>query len=199
MRDTIRECEHAGHTDGLAVGLGKALSGTAISAAPGGIAAVPSILVAEGAPVIPHEMASREGISFVRSGPSPAAPAELTALGARLGAVRLGVTRRLVERVVEHLAHRIVGGEPTLRKQLVQGTLADARLGIEAARRCLLVAGHLGVAVADVHDRLTALDWELAKLLGASGYVGQGPASSAYVSRLTANCWIRREGVSCPS
>jgi hypothetical protein len=28
--------------------------------------------------------------------------------------------------------------------------------------------------------------------------VGQGPVSSAYVSRLAANCWIRRQGVAVP-
>nr|AKC92664.1 hypothetical protein [Amycolatopsis sp. SANK 60206] len=190
MGNLIEDCERAGHTDGLAAGLGLVLEGVPVSSAPGGVAAVPSVMVPSGAPVIDHEVASREGVSFVRSGPSTGTPGELTALGARLAATRLGVTRRLMERAVDHLSDRVVGGVPTLSKQLIQGTLADARVDIEAARRCLLVASHLHAAVLDVHARLTAQDWELAKLLGASGFVGQGPGPSAYVSRLTANCWL---------
>lgn len=121
------------------------------------------------------------------------APAH-AAVALRLGAVRIGVTRWLMEQAAAHLADRVVGGEPTLSKQLVQAALADALVTTEAARRCLLVSAARPAVVADVHDRLTAADWELAKLLGASGYVGRNPATRAYVSRLTANCWVSRGG-----
>jgi hypothetical protein len=195
MRDTIAACERAGYADGLAAGLALAMAGVAADAAPGEIAAVPSTAVPAGTTVVHHDIAARQGISFVRPGSRTDIPRDqLTAFAARLGAVRLGVTRRLVEQVVDHLSGRVVDGEPTVRKQLVQGALADAQVATEAARRCLLVAGHICVAVTDVHDRLTTLDWEMAKLLGASGYVGEGRASGAFVSRLTANCWIVREG-----
>lgn len=195
MRETISECEQAGYADGLAVGLTLAMADLDASAAPGPVAALPSAATPPGTTVIPHDMAAREGISFMRSEPRHSAPAaEQIAFVARLGAVRLGVTRRLMERVVTHLSDRIAGGEPTVRKQLVQGVLADARLEIEVARRCLRVAGDLLTAVTDVHDRVTALDWEIAKLLGASGYAGESPACGAFVSRLTANCWLYRDG-----
>jgi hypothetical protein len=62
------------------------------------------------------------------------------------------------------------------------------------ARHALLLPGAPAAALADVHDRLTALDWELARLLGGSGYVGRGPACAAFVSRLAANCWVPRGG-----
>lgn len=195
MRETISECEQAGYADGLAVGLTLALADLDACAAPGPVAALPSAATPPGTTVLPHDMAAREGISFVRPEPRRGARAvELTAFVTRLGAVRLGVTRRLMERVVTHLSGRTVGGEPTVRKQLVQGVLADAHLEIEAARRCLQVAGDLRTAVTDVHDRVTALDWEIAKLLGASGYAGESAASGAFVSRLTANCWLSRDG-----
>jgi hypothetical protein len=89
----------------------------------------------------------------------------------------------------------VAGGEPTIRKQLVLGTVADLVTAAEAIRRYLTVAGEVAAAVVDAHDRLTVLGWEAAKLFGASGYLVDGPARSAYVSRLAANCWIAREGV----
>lgn len=194
MQNAIVECEQAGHTDGLAAGLALALEGLDAGAAPGKVAALPSAAVPAGATVIRHDMAAGQGISFVRPGARRSEPADvLTAVAARLGAVRIGVTRRLMEQVVTHLSDRVAGGEPILSKQLVQGALADAQITTEAARRCLMVEGH-AVVLTDVHDRLTALDWELAKLLGASGYVGDGPACGAHVSRLTANCWVPRDG-----
>lgn len=196
MRDTMSECERVGHTDGLAVGLALALAGLAPDAAPGPVAALPEAATPAGADVIRHDMAARAGISFVRvDRRQPTAPAELTAFTARLGAVRLGVTLRLLAHAVAHLSARVAGGEPIIRKQLVQGVLADAQVETEVLRRHLRVSWHLTSAVADVHDRLTVLDWELAKLLGASGYAGESRASDAFVSRLTANCWVRRVGV----
>lgn len=190
MQNTITACEEAGRRDGLAAGLGLALAGLDAGAAPGGIAALPASAVATG-DVIRHDMALAEGIGFVRSEIRCDVPAaELTALAARLGAVRIGATLRLMERVAAHLARRLVGGEPVLAKQLVQGTLADALVTTETAR-CGLATGNRA-AIVDVHDRLTQTDWQLARMLGASGYVGRNPACGAHVSRLVANCWVPR-------
>jgi hypothetical protein len=80
-----------------------------------------------------------------------------------------------------------------LAKQLVQGTLADALVATETARCGLATENR--TALIDVHDRLTQVDWQLARMLGASGYVGRNPACGAYVSRLVANCWVAREKV----
>ena len=114
-------------------------------------------------------------------------------MAARLAAVRLGLVRRLAERAVGHLSGRVVGGEPAVRKQLVLGTLADLVTEAEAMRRRLMVAGDVPAGVADAHERLTVLGWEAAKLLGASGYLVDGPARGVYVSRLVANCWVPTE------
>lgn len=196
----LLDCEQVGHGKGLAAGLAAALDivwppadgGTPAPAGP--VAALPADRVAPGAEVLPHWMASLEGVAFVRCAPAPAEAAErLTAFGAVLGAARIGVSRHLLERAVQHLSDRTVEGQPTIRKQLVLGTLADVLTGVEAARRALLAAGSMPAAVADVHDRITELDWETAKLLGASGMITDSPSRSGYVSRLVANCWIPRE------
>ena len=195
MRESISECERIAHAQGLAAGLGAALGGVDADAAPGLVAALPAARVAPGAAVIPHRMADLEGISFVRpSARAGLSTEERVALAARLGAVRLGMVRSLVERAVGHLSGRVVGGEPTIRKQLVLGTVADLLTETEAIRRLLTVAGSVSTAVADAHERLTVLGWEAAKLFGASGYLVDGPARGVYVSRLVANCWFVAEG-----
>lgn len=197
MQDAIAQCEGAAYEDGLAAGLARALAGMDGPAPPGRVAAFPTAALAPGASVIRHRMADLEGIAFVRcDGTRPSPAAELTAFGARLGAVRIGVTRRLTDLAVRHLSGRTSGGEPMIRKQLVAGALADLLTAVEVLRRCLEVAGHIPVAVTDVHDRLTAHDREATKLLGASGFLADSPARAAHVSRLTANCWIARDGVS---
>ena len=183
MRHTIAECERAGHGHGLSIGL--ALTGADLENAPGRVAALATAAVPAGAVVLREE----QGVSFVRTEPRPGGP-ELTAIAARLAAVRLGLTKRLAERVVEHLSGRTVGGEPTIGKQLVQGTLADTHVATEAARRTLTVASDCPDAVAEVHSLLTTVDWELAKLLGASSFVDDGAMFDVHLSRLTAHCWV---------
>ncbi|HEX6498612.1 MAG TPA: acyl-CoA dehydrogenase family protein [Micromonosporaceae bacterium] len=195
MSDMITQCERVAHDEGLAAGLAAALDTVDVNSAPGGVAAVPATWVTAGAPVVPYDMARDEGVAFVRcETPTTTATDELTRLGVRLGAVRLALTRRLTEHAVEHLSSRVAAGEPTIRKQLVLGTLADVLTATEALRQQLRVSPDSAVAVADVHDRITELDWELAKLLGASGYVTDSPKRGAHVSELIANCWIVREG-----
>ena len=200
-------CERTAVEHGLAAGLAAALD-AASAALPGGglpapagrIAALPADRVPAGAELIAHRMGALEGIAFVRSEPSRTEHAEdaqyaeqLTFFSALLGAARLGVSRRLLEWAVEHLSGRTVDGEPTIRKQLVLGSLADVLTKVEAARRLLLVAGSVPAAITEVHTWVTELDWESAKLLGASGFITDSPSRGGYVSRVVANCWIARE------
>lgn len=197
MSDMIARCERVAYDEGLAAGLSAALDTVDVNAAPGGVAAVPADWVTTGAPVVPYGMARDEGIAFVRCGGTATASAdELAGVGARVGAVRLALTRRLTGHAVAHLSGRVAAGEPTIRRQLVLGTLADVLTATEALRQQLRTSPDSPVAVADVHDRITELDWELAKLLGASGFVTDSPARGAHVSELIANCWVAREGAS---
>jgi hypothetical protein len=118
-----------------------------------------------------------------------------TVFAALLGAVRVGVSRRLLDDAVAHLSGRTAGGEPLIRRQLVLGTVADVITALDAVRQLLRVAHSVPAAVADAHDRITALDWDTAKLFGASGFLADGPVRAAYVGRLAADCWTDREDV----
>lgn len=198
MRDAISECEQEVRSAGLAAGLALALDGADERTAPGSVAALPAGLVPAGMPLVRHQAGEAEGIRFVRTAARRLPPGpELTAIGARLGQARLALTTQLFERVLAHLASRTAAGEPVIRKQLVAGTLADARLTVDVTRRFLRVSGGSAVAVADAHASITAVDWELARMLGASGYVGHGLPARAFVSRLIANCWVDREEKPC--
>lgn len=213
MSDTIAACEAAAHDGGLASGLALALAEAGVPAPPGPVAALPTSSVPAAARVVPHRLAEREGVSFVRwpltpDGPDgPGSPAgrggphgagtadagtdaDGNQLVALLGAVRAGLARRLLDDAVAHLSGRVAEGEPISRKQMVRGTVADVHTGLEAVLRLLRVAGHVPAAVADAHDRITALDWEAAKLLGASGFVADGAARPGYVGWLVAQTWL---------
>ncbi len=187
------DCEAIAHDEGLAAGLTAALVGVDPRRPPGQIAALPTAQTLDTDLVVRHDLAEAEGISFIRCVSAEADHEARAALAVRLGAVRLGVTRRLLAHAITHLSGRISGGEPTIAKQLLLGQIADVETTIEVARHTLRVAAHVPAAVAEVHERLTAIDWETAKLLGASGYVGASPARTAYVSRLVANCWVPQE------
>ena len=79
--------------------------------------------------------------------------------------------------------------------------LSASRLPTETAK--VHGGGSLDAMLAQLESRLrggngTAVDWELARMLGASGYTGQGMPVRAFVSRLVASCWVRQEGEPCP-
>lgn len=195
MHDIMDECEAAAYGGGLAAGLAAALNGLGPLAAPGRVAALPAQTVAPDAQTIRNRIAQNAGITFVCCDVRGNGRDGLLDLAARLGAVRIGVTRLLTDRAVAYLSTRESGGEPLIRRQLVIGALADLRAEAEALRHHLRAARGRLAALVDAHDRVTALDWEAVKLLGAGGYVAGGGADLAHASRLAAHCWIPRSAV----
>jgi hypothetical protein len=180
------ECERVGYADGLAAGLARALAGVDVAAvAPGRFAAVPSNSGWPATGLTRHSLADADGIVFVRC---PGGSGDPMPVVLRLAAVRIGVTRRLVDLAAAHLSDRVSGGEPLIRKQLVTGAIADAVTMIETLRRYL--RSTTTVSLADLHDQISALDWSVAMLFGASGYIADHPVRSLYVSALVANTWL---------
>ena len=193
MSTVMQDCEKIARDEGLAAGLAAALSNVDSQAsAPGRYAAVPADTVPSRAPVRTHSLAEREDIVFLEC-PGEGEAYDLVEIGTRLAGVRLGVVRRLLDQAVEHLESRIVGEEPLLRKQLVTGSVADTMAEVELLR-AYAETQHAPDAVADLHDRLDALGWEVLKLFGAAGYMADHPARALYVSALVANSWVDRNG-----
>jgi Acyl-CoA dehydrogenase, C-terminal domain len=127
------------------------------------------------------------------NGRTPAAPAPADrgpdlAGSLALAGVRIGVAQRLLEQVAAYLGRRLAGGSPLAGRQLVQGALAEAAVALElaaAAGGCASPA-----AAADVHRRLSEVEWSLASLFGGRGYLHDGPARCLYVTRLAADTWV---------
>ena len=192
----MSECERAGREAGLAAGLALALSGTAVAAtAPGPYAAVPAAGLAEDAAVLRHRLADPDGIVFLECpGDRPADAPGLAEVGSLLAAVRLGVLRTVLDQVVEHLSGRFSGDEPLIRKQLITGSVADVMAGLEMLREYASTRPGQD-ALADIHNRIDDLGWEVAKLYGAEGYLAEGAGRVLYVSSMVAGTWVPREGV----
>jgi hypothetical protein len=195
MNTGTKQCEQTARAEGLAAGLTLALEGfDALAIAPGRYAAVPAKTAPDEMLAVAHSLADREEVVFVDRGRLPAGEAddaELVRLGQRLAAVRLGLTRRLLDAAVEHLSGRFGGGEPLVRKQLVTGTIADIIAGIELLREYVNCLPTLSPAcVADLHARVTELDLDVIRLFGAAGYIADHPARALYVSALVANTWV---------
>lgn len=193
MSTVMEECEQAARADGLAAGLAAALAGTAVTAtAPGRYAAVAARAAPDGVPLRRHSLADREDVVFAECpGGRPAAGDGLAEIARRLAAVRLGLTRRLLDQAAEHLSGRMAGEEPLARKQLVVGTFADVMAELEMLRlyaRDQHEPGPLG----DLHGQLDELGWQVTKLFGAAGYIADHPARALYVAALAAGTWVDR-------
>ncbi len=198
----VADYEKIGYTDGLSAGLAMVLAdlddADLAAAAPGGFAAVPAQRVDDGATVVEHRMATSEGVAIL----DVRLPSGLVSLrhagdrpdvvGLRLAAVRIGLTRKLLDQAVEHLTGRTGGGEPLIRKQLNLGAIADTLAALELLRRYLETAARRPSreSIVDIHDQITRLDWEVAKLFGANGYLADHPVRALFVAELVANTWV---------
>jgi alkylation response protein AidB-like acyl-CoA dehydrogenase len=105
---------------------------------------------------------------------------------AALGRLRLGLSEWLLDQAIAHLRDRATGGAPLIQQQLVRGNLADA---------VIIQQEVLGMLAADVpgaypHGRLTEADRITLRLLGASGFLSDGPGQLAYLSELLADAYL---------
>jgi hypothetical protein len=106
--------------------------------------------------------------------------------------LRFGLSRGLLDTTVAYLRSRTVAGGPVLHQQLVKGALADVLvelLAIEAA----LDSDPTGAALRELHDQITGTDRMLLRLLGARGFVTDGPAPGVHLSELLADAYVPAE------
>ncbi|MGZ9933869.1 hypothetical protein ACXNSR_28800 [Streptomyces sp. NC-S4] len=108
--------------------------------------------------------------------------------GTDLLRLRLGVAEGLRDACVEHLAARPSGESTVLMQQMVKGQLAEA-LADQLELSALLDSGApvQGPFLRSVHGRITRNGRSLLRLLGARGYLADGPGAVAEVSELLAD------------
>ncbi|TDD94822.1 acyl-CoA dehydrogenase family protein [Actinomadura rubrisoli] len=149
---------------------------------------------------LPHRLAAAEDLELVEvtaAGDTPAAASPdggglesggpagggLDAAAALdLAGVRIGVAEAALDRATAYLGERLSDGSQLIRRQLVQGSVADAATELE-----LCAADRSGSA--DVHRRLSEVEWSIACLFGGGGYLLDGPARPLHLARLVADTW----------
>jgi hypothetical protein len=104
---------------------------------------------------------------------------------AALGRLRLGLSEWLLDQAIAHLRGRTTGGVPLIQQQLVRGHLADVAIIQQE------VLGLLAETPGSYpHDRLTEADRVTLRLLGAGGFLSDGPGRLAYLSELLADAYL---------
>ncbi|WP_432933186.1 acyl-CoA dehydrogenase family protein [Microbispora sp. CA-135349] len=223
-RPDLGHVEHVGRTEGLAAAVTALLgpapdevcAGRGHVALPAGLAAGVRRWRVDGTAwervlltPIEHPLAASAGFDLLSVTPAGApadapgvrpppelAPELAAELVAGLAAARLGVARRLLDLAVEHLTRRHADGEPIIRRQLVQGTVADALAAIDMCRHMArqaaapAAAPAAALAAGRLHARIGEIGWWIATLFGAAGYLADHPAAELYVSELVADVWV---------
>lgn len=189
-------CELAGYHVGLSAGLGRALGDLSdadlVAVARGGFVAVPAERVHADATVVEHGLAAAEGVAIL----DVRLPAGLVVLrhpgdqpeivGLRLAAVRIGLVRKVLDLALAHPA-----GErgSLLRRRLSLHVIGEIVSALGSLRRQL--AGFPSRSdVAELHGRLTQLDWRVARLFGPDGYRRDSPVRALFVAELVATTWV---------
>ncbi len=126
-----------------------------------------------------------------RGEPGPAGvPAPWPDWVARLAGLRLGLSEALLDATVAHLGERRVGDTALLLQQMIKGALADVVTEQLEIRTVLTgVPPSIGTLL-DLHRQITRTDRMLLRLLGARGFVADGPGSVVNASELLADAWI---------
>lgn len=99
--------------------------------------------------------------------------------------LRFGLAERLLGQCLDYLATRTTGDRRLLDLQLVRGDLGDSKLAL------LEIEGTLtGCPPVHVHRELTKVDRMTLRLMGASGFLADGPGLHASLSELIAGAYL---------
>ncbi|MFD8546242.1 hypothetical protein [Streptomyces sp. NPDC059649] len=120
--------------------------------------------------------------------PAPAPPALLW--------IRLGLTAGLRTACLARLGARTSGDGTILRHQLVKAQAAEAyaaELELTAHATTLTPAGATTALLRHLHSQVTRTDRAWLRLLGAHGFLREGPGGIAEVSELLADVYLPAE------
>jgi hypothetical protein len=168
-----------------------AAAGRLVSSPTGHILASPAVL-----PDAPPGPLTRFGLAVAEAGPESAfgsgGAADRFAVGL------LDLHRDLLVQVLHHamlhLGARTSGGTTLLSKQLVQGELADIAMRISEDDAMPDERRHLDPhARWRTHQRLIHCGRRLMRLLGASGFMADGPGGALHLAEVTGNVYLHPE------
>jgi hypothetical protein len=122
----------------------------------------------------------------------PGKLAEERSWSTALAGLRLGLSYRMLEAALSYLDGRRSGDVALLRQQMVKADVADIviqQLQVRCALDGASVDGLSSPALTDLHRQITDTDLAVLRLLGASGYLEDGPGTTAHVSELLADAY----------
>jgi hypothetical protein len=161
---------------------------------PGGLTASPASFVLASSATLKDTDGNplrRFGLAYATSAGSagPAGDAEEFARG--LLALHRDLLRRALQHAMGHLDGRTSAGTTLLSRQLIQGQLADIAMAL-SAEDAMPPALREGDALARLrsHRRMAAAGRDLVRLLGASGFLADGPAGDLYLAEVAGNVYL---------
>lgn len=103
--------------------------------------------------------------------------------------------RKTLRHALCHLDGRTSGGTTLLSRQLVQGQLADVAMAL-SVEEAMPPARREADPPARwrSHQRMVAAGRELVRLLGASGFLADGPAGDLYLAEVAGNVYLHPGG-----
>lgn len=90
---------------------------------------------------------------------------------------------------IEYLSARTSEGAPLLSRQLPQACIADTAMDLAVARECLAAAANVE-QIRDIHRRMVSTGREVIRLLGARGFLHDGPGGALYAAELTCRVYL---------
>jgi len=105
-----------------------------------------------------------------------------------------GLSLRLLDLTLEHLAGRRVRDAPLLHQQLVKGTLGEISIGHLTVETLLTESPGAATCPVRVAEHLDGVDRALLGLLGAHGYVDGGPGDLGHLAALLRNTYLVASG-----
>jgi hypothetical protein len=178
--------------------------GELICSPSGYVLASPAALLSAALPDAGPSPLGRLGLAVGRRNPVPPVPgsgggphgapaADLFADG--LLGLHRGLLLRVIGHVMRHLDARTSGGSTLLSTQLVQGQLADIALQLSADAAVHQAAGDRDPQARwRSYQRLVAAGRGLLRLLGASGFLAEGPAGDLHLAEIAGNVYLHPEG-----
>ncbi|MGX7827886.1 hypothetical protein ACTG9Q_22640 [Actinokineospora sp. 24-640] len=136
---------------------------------------------------VPTDSGELTALRVATAGPADPAWAEGVAW------LRLGLVDRLLARAAEHLRGRFVQGQSTLSLPLVRALLADG-IAARAQAQALLAAWPDADTTAAAHRCLAEAERVGLHLVGASGFVADGPGRDVRAAELLADTYPPGDG-----
>ncbi|MFC5833573.1 hypothetical protein [Nonomuraea insulae] len=162
---------------------------------PRGFALVPASIPYGAAETVEFSVLSPADLVVIRRRAGTDTTAPGAAWAQALTWLRLGVSAGLLDTTLNHLKERATAGAPLLGRQMVQGALADvAGLQLEVGAVLSHTPGLPAAMRTALNERVTQADQILLTLLGACGFVADGPGKAAYLSELIDDVYLVEAG-----